>query len=121
LLAFEAGARLITQIDIFEWACNLVEQRKSEIVEPSRVIYIDVPPVESKIRATLAKMDTPDFLFSPEFTGGFKNAFKTFEAKNPDRFTFIDGCRPYSEVLLDISERICSKAGVNPNPASILK
>lgn len=114
LLAFEAGARHVTQIDIFQWACKLVEQQKSEVISPNYILYIDVSPEESKRRANLAHMSTPNFLFSPQLNSGFKDAFIFFSTQNPNRFTFIDGCRPYTEVLNDVSQRICSKAGNIP-------
>ena len=113
LLAFEAGARNITQIDIFEWSCNLIRQHKLEVIEPNHVFYIDVPPKESKIRADLVNMNVPDFFFSKEFTQGFKEAFALFKNNNLSRFTFIDGSQPYCDVLSEISQRICSKAGIN--------
>lgn len=121
LLAFEAGARNLTQIDIFPWACNLVDQRKDEITEPDHTLYVDVAPEESKRRANLACMETPVFFFSPQFTTGFREAFILFQSQNPNRFTFIDGVRPYQEVLADISEIIRSNAGSVPTPASICK
>lgn len=119
LLAFEAGSSSLTQIDIFAWACRLTEERKDEVLEPDRVYYIDVPPQESRRRAIQANMKTPDFLFSLEFTSGFKQAFEQFKNQEPNRFIFIDGVRPYQEVLADISAMIRSNAGSVPTPASI--
>lgn len=119
LLAFEAGARNLTQIDIFSWACDLVEQRSYEIIDPDHTLYIDVIPQESRRRATLAHMGTPDFLFSEKFTTGFKNAFIFFENITPGRITFVDGCRPYEVVLSDILRRILLSAGTIPTPPVI--
>lgn len=121
LLAFEAGARQLTQIDIFDWARNQVKEHQSEIIDPCTILYIDIDSRESRRRATLSHMGTPDFLFSTQFTNGFKEAFMLFSSLNPNRFTFIDGSRPYLEVLAEVSRRIRFNAGISPIPASIFR
>lgn len=109
LLAFEAGARKLTNIDIFDWAIDQISLRQNELMIPDQVLYIDVPVEESRRRAAAAGMGTPDFLFSPEFSSGFKDAFKEFSSKHPGRFTFVNGCQSQEELIKEVLLLISTK------------
>ena len=102
LLAFEVGAKQLTGIDILPWATKFVSNHPENIIWPNHIVYLDLAPDESLLRAKKENHKTADFLFDSGFNQGFCSYFLKLKELYPSCVTFIDASNSREQVVQDV-------------------
>lgn len=106
LVAFEAGIRALTEIDIFDWSFERTLEEMNNLIRPDHILFLKLNPKEALERIERAEMETPRVQLSDAFCGGIDYAFNQFNKVWPGLVTYIDASPSKEAVMADAKQRL---------------